>query len=76
MNVSLSSSSLSTTMTVLFSRLRTSHKGIFWCRASVNDIDAGINILNNLSAAIIVHSKSIGLSKVVSVCYKCYVYSS
>ena len=57
MNVSLSSSSLSTTTTVLFSHLRTSHKGIYWCRASDNDIDAGINIMNNLSAAVIVHSK-------------------
>ena len=62
MDVSLSSSSLSTTMSLLFSRVRTSHKGIYWCTASVTDIDAGINIMNNSSAATIVQSKSIGLS--------------
>ena len=56
-DVSLSSSSPSTTTTLLFSRLRTSHKGIYWCRASINDLDSGINIMNNLSAAVIVHSK-------------------
>ena len=67
MDVSLSSSS--TNMTLLFTRLRTSYKGIYWCRVSVNDEDAGINIMNNLSAAIIVQSKSIGLSYVISLQY-------
>ena len=61
-DVSLWSSSPSTTMTLLFSRLRTSHRGIYWCRASVRDTAASINIMNNSSAAIIVQSKLIGLS--------------
>ena len=67
-DMSLSSSSPSTTMSLLFTRLRTSHKGIYWCRASVNDIDAGINIMNNSSAAIIVQSKSIGLVFIAAMC--------
>ena len=61
-DVSLSSSSPSTTKTLLISRLRTSHRGIYWCKASVNNIDAGINIMNNSSSNITVQSKSISLS--------------
>ena len=54
-NVSLTSSSPSTTMTLLFHPLRTSHRGMYWCRASLTDMDASIMIMNNSSATISVH---------------------
>ena len=54
-DVSLSSSP--TTMTLLFFPLHTSHGGIYWCRATVIDTNAGIDIINNSSANVTVQSK-------------------
>ena len=54
-DVSLTSSSPSTTMTLLFHPLRTSHRGMYWCRATLTDMDANIMIMNNSSATISVH---------------------
>ena len=57
-DVSLSSSS-PTTMTLLFSPLHTSHGGTYWCRATVIDTDAKIEIMNNSSKNVTVQSKSL-----------------
>ena len=49
-DVSLSSSSSTTmTLTLLFSPLHTSHRGILWCRATVTDTAATIDITNSSS---------------------------
>ena len=57
-DVSLSSSSSTTmTMTLLFSPLHTSHRGIYWCRATVTDTAAKIDIMNSSSTNITVQSK-------------------
>ena len=53
-DVSLASSSPSTTMTLLFNPLRTSHRGIFWCRATLTDIAANIRLMNKSSNIVIV----------------------
>ena len=54
-DVSLTSSSPFTTMTLLFNPLRTSHRGMYWCKATLSDMDASIMIMNNSSATISVH---------------------
>ena len=51
-DVSLTSSSPSTTMTLLFNPLRTSNRGMYWCRATLIDVDANIMIMNNASATV------------------------
>ena len=58
-DVSLSSSSPSTIMSLLFSPLHTSHEGRYWCRATVIDTDAKIEITNNSSTNVTVQSKSL-----------------
>ena len=50
--VTLTSSSPSTTMTLLFNPLRTSHRGMYCCRATLTDMDANIMIMNNASASV------------------------
>ena len=57
-NVSLTSSSPSATMTLLFNPLRTSHRGMYWCRATLTDMDANIMVMNNSSHPLVVLSKS------------------
>ena len=57
-DVSLTSTSPSTTMTLLFNPLRTSHRGIYWCRATLTDMDANIMVMNNSSHPLVVLSKS------------------
>ena len=54
-DVSLNSSS--TTMTLLFSPLHTSHGGTYWCRATVTDTAAKIVIMNSSSVNVTVQSK-------------------
>ena len=56
-DVSLNSSFPSTTMTLLFNPLRTSHRGMYWCRATLTDIDANLNITNTSAHSLIVQSK-------------------
>ena len=56
-DVSLTSSSPSTTMTLLFNPLRTSHRGMYWCRATLKDMDANIMIINNSSHTLIIQGK-------------------
>ena len=56
-DVSLTSSSPSTTMTLLFHPLRTSHRGMYWCRATLTDRVASIEIMNKSSFLVIVQSK-------------------
>ena len=53
-DVSLTSSSPSTTLTLLFNPLRTSHRGIYWCRATLSDAAANIRLMNNASVMVIV----------------------
>ena len=53
-DVSLTSSSPSTTMTLLFNPLRTSHRGVYWCRATLSDTAANIRLMNNASVMLIV----------------------
>ena len=53
-DVSLTSSSPSTTMTFLFNPLRTSHRGVYWCRATLTDMDANIRHMNNASVMVII----------------------
>ena len=57
-DVSLTSSSPSTTMTLLFNPLRTSHRGMYWCRATLTDTAANIRIMNISSLPLIVQGKS------------------
>ena len=57
-DVSLTSSSPSTTMTLLFNPLRTSHRGIYCCRATLTDIDANVMVMNNSSHPLVVQGKS------------------
>ena len=57
-DVSLTSSSPSTTMTLLFNPLRTSLRGMYWCRATLTDMDANIRLMNNASVMVIVQGKS------------------
>ena len=52
------SSSPSTTMTLLFNPLRTSLRGMYWCRATLTDMDANIRLMNNASVMVIVQGKS------------------
>ena len=56
-DVSLTSYFPSTTMTLLFNPLRTSHRGVYWCRATLTDMDANIMIMNNSSHTLIVQGK-------------------
>ena len=56
-DVSLTSSSPSTTMTLLFNPLQTSHRGMYWCRATLTDTAASIKIMRNSSVTITVSSK-------------------
>ena len=53
-DVSLTSSSPSTTMTLLFNPLRTSHRGTYWCRATLTDTAANIRLMNNSTVEILV----------------------
>ena len=55
--VTLSSSSPSTTMTLTFNPLRTSHGGVYWCRASVVDSEASLSISANSSYTVTTQSK-------------------
>ena len=55
--VTLSSSSPSTTMTLTFDPLRTSHGGVYWCRASVVDPEATLSISANSSYTLTAQSK-------------------
>ena len=57
LNVSLTSSSPSTTMTLLFNPLRTSHRGVYWCRCTLTDTAANIRIMNNSTASLIILGK-------------------
>ncbi len=56
-NVSLSTSSPSTTLTLLFTPLHTSHAGSYVCRAVTIDTDAAISITNNNTSIILVEGK-------------------
>ena len=56
-DVTLTSSSPSTTMTLSFNPLRSSHRGMYWCRATLTDMDANIRLINNSSHPLIVQSK-------------------
>ena len=56
-DVSLTSSSPSTTMTLLFYPLQTSHRGMYWCRATLTDITANVRLMSNSSVVVIVNSK-------------------
>ena len=51
-DVSLNSSSPSAIMTLLFNPLRTSHRGMYWCRATLTDMDASIMIMNTSSVTV------------------------
>ena len=42
---------------LLFSPLRTSHKGIYWCRATAADPDGNSCVMNNSTITIVVKSK-------------------
>ena len=53
-DVSLTSSSPSTTMTLLFNPLRTSHRGMYLCRATLTDTAANIRLMNTLTVEILV----------------------
>ena len=55
--VTLSSSFPSTTMTLTFDPLRTSHGGVYWCRASVVDPEASLSINANSSYTVTAQSK-------------------
>ena len=55
--VSVFSSSPSTTLTLTFSHLRTSHGGIYWCKASVSDSDARLSLSTNFSYSLTVQSE-------------------
>ena len=57
-DVSLTSSSPSTTMTLFFNPLRTSLRGMYWCRATLTDRDANIRLINNASVMVMVQGKS------------------
>ena len=56
-DVSLTSSSPSTTMTLSFNPLRTSHRGMYWCRATLSDTAAKIELVNNASILVVVQGK-------------------
>ncbi len=56
-NVSLSTSSPSTTLTLSFTPLHTSHAGCYVCRAVTIDTDAAISITNNNTSIILVEGK-------------------
>ena len=56
-DVSLTSSSPSTTMTLLFNPLRTSHGGTYSCRAILTDTTASTRIVNNSSVTVTINSK-------------------
>ena len=56
-DVSLTSSSPSTTMTLSFNPLRTSHRGMYWCRATLTDTAAYIILMNNSTASLIILGK-------------------
>ena len=71
-DVSLTSSSPSTTMTLLFNPLRTSHRGTYWCRATLTDTAANIRIMNISSLPLIAQGKSeSSLSLIVLYVVKC-----
>ena len=55
---SLTSSSPSTTMILLFHPLQTSHGGTYWCRVTLTDIGANIILMNNASAMVIVRGRA------------------
>ena len=55
--VSVFSSSPSTTVTLIFTPLRISHGGIYWCRASVMDSDASLFLSANSSYKLSVQSE-------------------
>ena len=57
LNVSLTSSSPSTSMTLSFNPLRTSHRGVYWCRATLTDTAANIRLMNNSTASLIILGK-------------------
>ena len=56
-DMSLASSSPSTTLTLIINPLRTSHRGMYWCRATLTDTAANIRIINNSSFTITINSK-------------------
>ena len=58
-DVSLTSSSPSTTMTLSFNPLRTSHRGMYWCRATLTDTAANIILMNNSTASLIILGKPV-----------------
>ena len=51
-DVSLTSSSPSTTMTLLFNPLLTSHSGTYWCRATLANTADNIRLMNNSSVVV------------------------
>ena len=55
--MTLSSSSPSTTMTLTFDPLHTSHGGVYWCMVSVIDPEASLSIGANSSHIVTVQSK-------------------
>ena len=55
--VSVFSSSPSTTLTLIFAPLHSSHRGIYWCRASVMDYDANHSLSANSSYNLNVQSE-------------------
>ena len=71
--VTLSSSSPSTTMTLTFDPLRTSHGGVYWCRASVVDPEASLSISANSSYTVTAHSKSTNFVAELSMPQYCLV---
>ncbi len=56
-DVTLSSSSQSTTITLSFTQLHTSHGGNYVCRAVIIDTDADIFIINNITLNLVVEGK-------------------
>ena len=56
-NVSLTSSSPSTTMTLLFNPLRTSHRDMYWCRATLTDTTANISLMNNALITLVIQGE-------------------
>ena len=61
-DLSVFSYSPSITLTLFFSPLRTSHGGIYCCRANVMDSDAGLFISTNYSYILIVPSELMNAS--------------
>ena len=56
-NVSMTNFSPSTTMTLLFNPLRTSHRGTYRCRATLTDTAANISLMNNASIKLVIQGE-------------------